>query len=872
MGRESLKPSRPVDATGFKEETICPNQKEMAAASFKSWIYNHSVKDMKEATHIGMTPTPGKFRIKPDEFFTRLTQANQAGVFPAVLEKRPEVFPLVIDLDFNAPDKGQTTSLYDLEKGLRPFIKETQSYYRKTFPNCPEVLNFYIQLREAPYKAIKEGNPVVKDGIHIVCPELRATSEDHLAARRKGLAEGWLKPMLAKSLHTNAPEDVWDKAVLCDNNWFPIGCSKDVAPPYRLVGFFTSTGEVQMTRHAPKEELMEDYARKCSFLLPSPHPTLTSPIKESLPAEVAEEQEEAEQEEAEPEPASEPASVKTDPPASVSLTKVKNALGKIPAEWFESRKNWVSVIGLVKGISPALDYRNLVLKACRQPKRYDSDAHEKAGMDLWAKTEPRLGADAAFRVLKSISKKEAPAEEEEEVGSQHDDPVYKAMKAKFEELVEGKPRNLKLLNPPCYMTLVGNEWFPRKPHEMDLCYGNMAWDKGYVHRKGWDKQFVYAWMADPTTITYERMDFYPAGEAPPNIFNTFTGLACDKSPVREAEPEEFPELLQLLRHLCEDDASYEYVLSLLAWRLQTLGRPVGVALCLAGGQGTGKDSFIGFIGSLFGECYYRTSRPAHDLFGTFNAQLKDKLLIHIEEASGKDFIAKADDFKSLITSDKISLRLMNTNAYMTKFCGMFILSTNNLNPLKIEADDRRFFIVNVKDHPFKQDAAFFKRFHEMTARPGVIRWFADLLRARDLSSFNLIHSRPATKAMEVGKALSTPPIANFLEAWGFNDPSVSHIRWGETPDEVIIGSSELYKAYQSWCAKDSLTEAYSQKKFVMNLKALDSPAITHTRTKEKSVFQVSINGLRKWLVDKNLCWDENHKNIVNGVGCVISDD
>lgn len=844
----------------------------MSFATWKSWLYGWKVNDIKDATHIGMSPTPGKFRIPPDEFFNRLAQANQAGVFPAVLEVRPEVFPLVIDLDFNAPDEGQTTALYDLEKGLRPFIKQIQTYYRKTFPNCPEVLNFYIQLRDAPYKP--EGKAIVKDGIHIVCPELRATSADHLAARRKGLAEGWLKPILAKSLHTNAPEDVWDKSVLCDNNWFPIGCSKEVAPPYRLVGFFTSTGGVEMKRHPPKEEMMEDYARKCSFLLASSHPTLTSPIKESQPAEVAEEQEEAEQEEPEPAEASEPASVKTDPPASVSLTKVKNALNKLPVEWFESYKNWAKVIALVKGISPTLDYRNLVLKACRQPKRYDSDAHEKAGMDLWAKTTPRPNADASFNILKSIAKKESAEEKEDDApGSQHDDPVYKAMKAKFEELVDGKPKNLKLMNPPCYMTLIGNEWFPRRPIDMDLCYGNMAWDKGYVHRKGWEGAFVRAWMDDPTIPTYERMDFYPAGDAPPNIFNTFTGLACDKAPVREAEPEEFPELLQLLRHLCEDDASYEYVLNLLAWRLQNLGRPVGVALCLAGGQGTGKDSFIGFVGErLIGDCYYRTSRPAHDLFGTFNAQLKDRLVIHIEEASGKDFIAKADDFKSLITSDKISLRLMNTNAYMTKFCGMFILSTNNLNPLKIEPDDRRFFIVNVKDHPLKQNKEFFTRFHEMTARPGVVRWFADLLRARDLSSFNLIHSRPATKAMEVGKALSTPPIANFLEAWCFHDPSTSHIRYGDTDDEVIVGSSDIYKTYQTWCQRDSLTEAYSQKKFVMNLKGLECPAITHSRTKEKSVLIIHINSLRKWLVDKNLCWDENHRNIINGVPCLLTDD
>jgi putative DNA primase/helicase len=84
-----------------------------------------------------------------------------------------------------------------------------------------------------------------------------------------------------------------------------------------------------------------------------------------------------------------------------------------------------------------------------------------------------------------------------------------------------------------------------------------------------------------------------------------------------------------------DEDNYAYLVALIAQMFQEPGKKPGVAVALRGDEGVGKSFFIEKLGELMGNYYFKTSNPAY-IFGDHNGQLKNKLLMHLEEPFTQD--------------------------------------------------------------------------------------------------------------------------------------------------------------------------------------------------------------------------------------------
>jgi hypothetical protein len=163
----------------------------------------------------------------------------------------------------------------------------------------------------------------------------------------------------------------------------------------------------------------------------------------------------------------------------------------------------------------------------------------------------------------------------------------------------------------------------------------------------------------------------------------------------------------------------------------------GVCICTQSDEeGTGKDTFWGFIGQMVGShMYFNTSRPEDTVFGRFNGSLKEVMLIKFEEANFETNKKNEDALKSLITSTDQSYEAKNENAVtLNSYCRL-VMTTNHTIPFVLTDVSRRFMMLKVSAEKVG-DRAYWTRVHTILATPEARNAYYDYLMKRDISKFN----------------------------------------------------------------------------------------------------------------------------------------
>jgi len=193
--------------------------------------------DKRVATITGQTG--GKYHIADKEYpeFLDLIYAYifQDNGRPMNLIEQPHPTgpkPLTIDLDFryrreralDHPFENSNTKVFveKLVEGLNLFF-DLSAY---------ESLRFFICLRPQAYEDKAKGE--IKDGIHIMCPDLVLSYEKQAVLRRWAISQDAVNEAFKGTGFTNAPVDVYDESCTRKQGWFFYGESKPNIPAYTL--------------------------------------------------------------------------------------------------------------------------------------------------------------------------------------------------------------------------------------------------------------------------------------------------------------------------------------------------------------------------------------------------------------------------------------------------------------------------------------------------------------------------------------------------------------------------------------------------------------------------------------------------------------
>jgi len=337
-------------------------------------------------------------------------------------------------------------------------------------------------------------------------------------------------------------------------------------------------------------------------------------------------------------------------------------------------------------------------------------------------------------------------EEEEDLKS------YEETKIDFEE------NNFMVRNPVGFYSIINGVPVQYSKDKFETLHGSV-W---YVSDDA-TKGFIKKWLKDPKHRIYDNVDFIlPPNICPDNTYNLFTGFEYQKWTEVLDDSTNIDTLLNHVRLLSGDDRTndvYNYLLNYLAHMIQYPGILPRVALVLKSIQGIGKNLFFDNFGACFGTQYVLSTADPNHITGRFN-NIDKKILCNYDEASGKDTFSNNDKIKEMITTESIICEKKGKDAYDITNCMRIVFFSNNDTPVKIEATDRRFQVIECSNK--KGDVNYYNNLYNALKDRRTMLKFIDYLKQRDISNFNFEKNRVETEYYKALKSVNTPLTSRWL--------------------------------------------------------------------------------------------------------------
>ncbi|MCW8934246.1 MAG: DUF5906 domain-containing protein [Gammaproteobacteria bacterium] len=304
------------------------------------------------------------------------------------------------------------------------------------------------------------------------------------------------------------------------------------------------------------------------------------------------------------------------------------------------------------------------------------------------------------------------------------------------------------------------------------------------------------YINDPVTtrIPKDNIVFDPTSTAHENGgFNTFNGLKI--KPVKG----ECSKLLELLLLMCEqNNIVFEWVLRWFAYPLKNPGAKMRTAIVIHGGEGVGKNLILSAIEGIYGE--YSSIITQNDLKSDFNGWASRKLFVIGNEVSTRrGMYEQSGPMKNMITEPEWNINEKNINVRKEKNYANFVFTSNHLQPVAPDHDDRRYQVLWT---PPKKDKDFYDSVARERDNGGIAALYYYLM-SLDIGSFNEFTEPVMTRAKNDLIQLSMKSDERFISCWLAGELTVQ-VKPCLTDD--------LYKYYQQWCKREgekfhvSLTE------------------------------------------------------------------
>lgn len=405
-----------------------------------------------------------------------------------------------------------------------------------------------------------------------------------------------------------------------------------------------------------------------------------------------------------------------------------------------------------------------------------------------------------------------------------------------------------------YFKIVGKSLYGRLSYgdttlhsktEMENICGDLGMSDG--------KRFFALWFEDPDKRKYERADFIPTPMVCPHyVFNTYKGLQAEKLPkTNDTECSIFTNHINIL---CgEEAAPTDYVTKYLAHIVQFPSEIPRVALVFKSDQGTGKNLFFENFGKkLLGKDYTFQTGDIDRVVGRF-ANTCNKLLVILDEVSGKDGFRHSDKIKNLITADELPWERKGIDAVSVRNCGRTIIFSNNEAPVKIEGTDRRFQ-VNECSNAVRNNQKYFKALIKAFNDEKQVKAFYNYLMSIDLSDWDAVNDRPITQIYKDLKSVATPITIKFLrqltDDYHLQQETNTQLNLqaeevDEEEDLQQLTAAGLYNRFKVWLTESGHNVEMNSTRFGLQIK--NHKGVTKKRGKRGVIYKIDYQELADYL-------------------------
>lgn len=771
-------------------------------------------------THVAMGEKfVGKFYLNETdnkEFLKLYAKAVANECIFNIAEKPKKYGPLLIDIDLELELKDkQNERLYNND-----MIFEIIDAYRDAAKkyldlDCDELS---ASVFEKPKPSIKN-NTIVKDGVHIIFQGI--TAHYKLRFLIRNLVVKKLSNSNTFKNFKNSVDTIFDKAIINTNCWLLQGSKKKDGQLYELKYILDENNKPMDINKITKDKykMIRLYSLQDKIRCEEN----SNNYKDDITFEIIEE----DYKKINDRPSINNESIQSKNNNKDDMTTtIENCLKCLPIDDYNDYENW-SIIALA--INNELGYNGLetLINWSSDGEGFDKSKVEQFYKNIKPKengvkigTLKKMAKESNPELYKQLFKKNNAKQNNEE---------YEKNKIKFELT------NFKLLDPVSFATIREDKsLILRNKKDFVTVYENLLIDND-------DKKvsFVSEWLKDPNNRTYEKIDFLPMQEAPPNIYNTFKGFQAEKTPLIKTDIENSL-IYNHIKNLCNNnEVVFNYFIKFLANLVKAPYNISKTAIILKSIQGCGKDTLFDWFGNhILGSDYYINTDKAELIFGRFNSCIENKILVVMNETNGKDTFSINENIKCAITAKENTIEHKGKAPYKNTNNIAYVFLTNNDNPIKVPHDDRRFCGIECNNN-IANNFDYFKNLNDEINNKSYDRAFYNYLLTIDVNNYDFTNNRPITSFYNNMKELNTPIIAKFFEDMinkYYNDKTVN------------FTASTLYDNFNSFIKNNNFKIEYTSTKFGIDIKNYEG--IEKKRTKMGNHIFIDINQLKQYLTKK----------------------
>jgi hypothetical protein len=142
--------------------------------------------------------------------------------------------------------------------------------------------------------------------------------------------------------------------------------------------------------------------------------------------------------------------------------------------------------------------------------------------------------------------------------------------------------------------------------------------------------------------------------------------------------------------------------------------------------------------------------------------IRDKLVVVLDEASGRDTFTQSDKLKALITEEVATIEKKSVDGEKINFFGRLIMLSNSGTACKIENSDRRYMVYKCAND-VQNNEAYHAKLVQAFQDTNMLKSFYNMLMERDISKWDKINDRPLTDAYMDIKSANIPRLAQYLD-------------------------------------------------------------------------------------------------------------
>jgi len=371
------------------------------------------------------------------------------------------------------------------------------------------------------------------------------------------------------------------------------------------------------------------------------------------------------------------------------------------------------------------------------------------------------------------------------------------------------------------------------------------------------KSILNRWVADKTKRCYKTIDFIPSTSIyKPDVYNTFTGFDYDTNNKQyHTDHNVVCAFLEHIGLLCDHDKeSVLYINKFIAHIIQKPTEKPEVCLIFKSQQGMGKDLLVNFIEKMLGVQYVYRTAETDDIFGNFNSCIKDKIVLQLNELEGKDGFSNKEKLKNLITEGKTRINEKNVKQYTQTNYLRIIICSNNLTPVEIPWDDRRFCVF--QSTQCKPPFQYFNKVWEYLKDDNAIYTLYDYYKNLNIGSFEPNKQRPQTEAYKEMKQVTVlyKYINEMFKDDEFKTEFDGYYKIHKSTGNVIVQPNKIMNCHKNWASFNNINNYKMDYKL---MKGLLSKIGVHSKEMKiggtKTMYYVfELNTLREKLKDMNI--------------------